>query len=509
MNNPYVFISYSTVETDVASKVWDYLRANGVNCWMAPQCIQGGSDYTRSIPDAISNCDAFIVVCSENSQNSYWVKSEIIEAITCHRAIIPFIIDDFPMTKEFNFLLSPFQRIPEYQHKENAYPMLLNAVLETFNSIKKVEVVPEVVPEVIPIEEKTKSQDDDPTQGSTLASDTNDNPTQRIIKKNKTPSKKETKKLPPAKKLQETAKVELSPIRFFPNLLLWLFFFANVIFCIVQPITIRYHQEYQTIYNFIFFIALLMLILSEVFMLILKRDKVRTYREINGTRRLIVSINIFFSVLIHLVVLLTYSIDNQINAEHPIGALSAYLLLLFIIYAVLTIICFIRFKKDKSFLWFHNTNSTNNEYSTLPNILIISIYLINFYFTLFENVYFNRSSKSVPMLNYSFLFCTLLIITTLICKAIVKRHKSADKKHITFSIWILTILNLAYTVFSYIFIAISDGFVMSHSGYSYTDPAQSSVLVITGAVILIISIAYTIVFRRLKYVYKNNTPPSA
>ena len=501
MEKPYVFISYSTIETDVASKVWEYLKANGINCWMAPQCIQGGSDYTRSIPDAILNCDAFILVCSENSQNSYWVKSEIIEAITCHRSIIPFILDEFPMTKEFNFLLSPFQRIPEYQHKEKAYPMLLNAVLETFNGIEKDEAIPN--------EEKTKSQTDDPSQGSAPASDTNDEPSQHISKKNKATSKKETKKQPPAKKPQDSARVELSPIRFFPNLLLWLFFFANVIFCIVQAITLHFHEEYKTVYYFIIFIASLMLILSEVFMLILKRDKVRTHREINATRKLIVSINIFFSVLIHLVVLLTHSIDDQIDAEYPLGALESYLLLLFIIYAVLTVTCFVRFKNNKSFLWFHNTDEISERYSALPNILIFSIYVINFYFTLFENAYLELSSKSVPMINYSFLFCTVLMIATIICKTIVKRHKTADKKHITRSIWILTILNLAYTVYSYLFIAISDGFVMSHSGYSYVYPAQANVLIIAGSVILIVSVAYTIVFRRLKYVYKNDTQASA
>ncbi|MBQ3285991.1 MAG: toll/interleukin-1 receptor domain-containing protein [Ruminococcus sp.] len=127
-DTPYVFISYSSKETTAAEQLRDVLIKNGFTCWMAPASIEGGSDYTKAIPAAITNCGAVVLVCSENSQNSYWVKSEVIDAISKGKPVIPFIIDRAEMNSEFNFMLSPSQRIIAYNDKAKAYQSLINAL---------------------------------------------------------------------------------------------------------------------------------------------------------------------------------------------------------------------------------------------------------------------------------------------------------------------------------------------------------------------------------------------
>lgn len=128
MNGPYVFISYSSKETAAAEQTRSVLRKNGIACWMAPASIEGGSDYTKSIPAAISNCSAVVLICSANSQSSYWVKSEVLDAITKGKTVIPFIIDKAEMNDEFNFMLSPAQRILAYENRAKAYEKLVSSL---------------------------------------------------------------------------------------------------------------------------------------------------------------------------------------------------------------------------------------------------------------------------------------------------------------------------------------------------------------------------------------------
>lgn len=77
-----VFISYSSKEYDRAFSLKQILEANGIGCWMAPQSIPSGSDYSQEIPRAIRECDVFLLLLSEASQDSKWVPKELDNAIS-------------------------------------------------------------------------------------------------------------------------------------------------------------------------------------------------------------------------------------------------------------------------------------------------------------------------------------------------------------------------------------------------------------------------------------------
>ena len=72
-----VFISYSSKESEKALHIRNVLTANGFECWMAPESIPGGKNYADHIPMAIRTTDAFIVLLSASSMESYWVQNEI------------------------------------------------------------------------------------------------------------------------------------------------------------------------------------------------------------------------------------------------------------------------------------------------------------------------------------------------------------------------------------------------------------------------------------------------
>ena len=120
-----VFISYSSKEMDEASMVEAVLEKNGIACWMAPQSIPGGSNYAKEIPVAIKQCKVFLLILSEQAQNSIWVLKELDKAINEKKLILPLMIEDCILIDEFDFFLTGAQRYEAFKRKEEVLKELV------------------------------------------------------------------------------------------------------------------------------------------------------------------------------------------------------------------------------------------------------------------------------------------------------------------------------------------------------------------------------------------------
>ena len=123
-----VFISYSTKDAASAEAVRNVLEKNGLSCWMAPRDIPGGSNYTKEIPVAIRNCKVFVLILSENAQKSHWVLKELDSAVNCGKVILPFMLEDFVLSDEFDFLLTGAQRYAAYLKKVEVMETLIGRI---------------------------------------------------------------------------------------------------------------------------------------------------------------------------------------------------------------------------------------------------------------------------------------------------------------------------------------------------------------------------------------------
>jgi uncharacterized protein YjbI with pentapeptide repeats len=74
------FISYSTKDQAFADRLYRDLQAKGVRCWFAPHDIRGGKKLHEQIDEAIHIFDRLLLILSENSMGSEWVKTEIANA---------------------------------------------------------------------------------------------------------------------------------------------------------------------------------------------------------------------------------------------------------------------------------------------------------------------------------------------------------------------------------------------------------------------------------------------
>jgi len=104
-----VFISYSSMDVEFAARLHRDLRAQGVTCWFAPHDIQGGRKLHEQIDEAIRLCDKLLLVLSDASMNSPWVKTEIANARARARE------DQVKRQMLFPISLVQFERIKDWK----------------------------------------------------------------------------------------------------------------------------------------------------------------------------------------------------------------------------------------------------------------------------------------------------------------------------------------------------------------------------------------------------------
>lgn len=101
-----VFICYSSKDKPTADAVCATLEQRGLRCWMAPRDVLAGTDWSESIIDAISGARAIVLVYSQHANESPQVRREIERAVHKRVAIVPFRIEDVPMSKSLEYFIS-------------------------------------------------------------------------------------------------------------------------------------------------------------------------------------------------------------------------------------------------------------------------------------------------------------------------------------------------------------------------------------------------------------------
>ena len=102
----HVFISYAIEDREVADAICELLESSGRRCWIAPRDILPGNDWGESIIDAINNSQLVVLVYSNHASRSLQIKREIERASSKGVTIVPFRIEDVPISKSLEYYLS-------------------------------------------------------------------------------------------------------------------------------------------------------------------------------------------------------------------------------------------------------------------------------------------------------------------------------------------------------------------------------------------------------------------
>ena len=75
--NPRVFFSYSHKDSSLADQLAESLQSKGVVTWLDKWCIGPGDSLRQKIDEGIGDCTHFLVLLTQHSIDSEWVKQEM------------------------------------------------------------------------------------------------------------------------------------------------------------------------------------------------------------------------------------------------------------------------------------------------------------------------------------------------------------------------------------------------------------------------------------------------
>ena len=120
-----VFISYASPNFDTAIEIRDHFEDNGLKCWMAPRNITAGRHWTEDIMLGIIASKILVLVYSEHSQKSKYVKSELQNAMKYNKTILTYNTDITIPKGEMEQLIGSRQWLEPQETKEETYELLL------------------------------------------------------------------------------------------------------------------------------------------------------------------------------------------------------------------------------------------------------------------------------------------------------------------------------------------------------------------------------------------------
>jgi len=136
----YVFVSKKTEDMESgnsrASLVVRELNSRGIRCWLSEDGIDGGEDHNSVIPQAIKECAIVLVFVSTRSVMSLEVITEVEEAKTCRKMVIPVQIEDFDLFKDYSnwrFMLKPYKKLNLFSSKPEAIKEIVDQIQKKFN----------------------------------------------------------------------------------------------------------------------------------------------------------------------------------------------------------------------------------------------------------------------------------------------------------------------------------------------------------------------------------------
>lgn len=128
MSKHKIFISYSSVNTNVAMDICRQIEESGYACWIAPRNEQAGISYGLQITNAIKQSQVVVLVFSEASNKSEHVLNEVGLAFDNDKKIIPLLLDESEMCADMQYYLSRKHHIKAMNNLQQGISELIYAI---------------------------------------------------------------------------------------------------------------------------------------------------------------------------------------------------------------------------------------------------------------------------------------------------------------------------------------------------------------------------------------------
>lgn len=116
-----VFLSFSSLDLDIAKDLYDKLIKNGISCWFSEETIPLGDRWEKKITEAIKSCKILILVFSKNANQSLHIEKEIGIGSKYGRFIIPIRVDNTTYNDTLEYHLSGIEHIDAFGERYHVY----------------------------------------------------------------------------------------------------------------------------------------------------------------------------------------------------------------------------------------------------------------------------------------------------------------------------------------------------------------------------------------------------
>jgi hypothetical protein len=113
-----IFISYASIDQDVAETICDALQARGHACWIACRNIGPGENFQESIVRAIRSARVMLLVFTSNANNSDEIKKELVLAGRHRVTVLPVRVEDVAPNDAFAYEFATRQWIDLFKDWE-------------------------------------------------------------------------------------------------------------------------------------------------------------------------------------------------------------------------------------------------------------------------------------------------------------------------------------------------------------------------------------------------------
>jgi len=128
-DDPYVFVSYASVDGARIEPLVAALTRAGISVWLDQSAIEGGANYAMEIAEGIERCAALMLMCSAASLASRNVRQEIALGWKYERPYVPLLLEPVTIPKEIEYWLEAAQWIEVFDKPEAEWlPAVLAAL---------------------------------------------------------------------------------------------------------------------------------------------------------------------------------------------------------------------------------------------------------------------------------------------------------------------------------------------------------------------------------------------
>ena len=110
-----IFVSYASPDRDVAFRIVSFLEEQGITCWVAPRDVPPGVEYGQAIINGIEQSRALVLILSDQSNDSQFVRKEVERAVSKTKPVLPVRIREVTPSGSLEFFISSAQWVDAWK----------------------------------------------------------------------------------------------------------------------------------------------------------------------------------------------------------------------------------------------------------------------------------------------------------------------------------------------------------------------------------------------------------